>query len=168
SVGIGTTATKSVSFLNGGTVPVTPTVISSSNADEFVVSSTSTCSVGKPIAVGATCTVQVAFTPSGAGARESTLAIAQQDGTWDGVTARAHLTGVGANGALSADPTSLDFGTVTVGQTAAARSFTVTNSGGLSTTIGTIVVSGGQAGGVPPGRGPCARAPPAPAPPRPP
>ncbi|HEY1280653.1 MAG TPA: choice-of-anchor D domain-containing protein [Acidimicrobiales bacterium] len=142
AVAINTTTTKPVSFRNDGTVDVTPTTIESSNAADFAVVNGGTCARGQPIKVGASCTVQVAFTPTSNGAKESTLTITQPtDQSWDGVTAAVHLTGSGANGALSADPETIDFGTVSVGETAAAQSFTVTNTGTLTTTIGTVLVS---------------------------
>jgi len=142
TVAINTTSTKTVSFRNDGTVDVTPTTIESSNAADFAVVNGGTCAVGQPVKVGASCTVQIAFTPTTNGAKDSTLTITQaSDQSWDGVTASAHLTGSGANGALSADPDSIDFGTISVGDTASAQSFTVTNSGTLTTTIGTVLVS---------------------------
>ena len=142
AVAINTTATKPVSFRNDGTVDVTPTTIDSSNAADFAVVNGGTCARGQPIKVGASCTVQVAFTPTSNGAKESTLTITQPtDQSWDSVSAAVHLTGSGANGALSADPETIDFGTVSVGDTAAAQSFTVTNTGTLTTTIGTVLVS---------------------------
>jgi Abnormal spindle-like microcephaly-assoc'd, ASPM-SPD-2-Hydin/HYDIN/CFA65/VesB-like, Ig-like domain/Cep192 domain 4 len=141
TVAINTTATKTVSFRNDGTTPVTPTSVSSSNAGAFSVQSGGTCVSGTEIAIGASCTVPVAFTPTSNGAQESTLTLALQPVAWDAVQATVKLTGTGANGALTADPATIDFGTVTVGDTASARSFTVTNSGTLTTTIGTVLVS---------------------------
>jgi hypothetical protein len=142
TVAVNTTTTKAISFRNDGTVDVTPATITSSNPSDFAVVTGGTCAVGQVIKVGATCTVQVGFTPTGNGAKESTLSITQPgDPSWDGVNSSVHLTGTGANGALTADPETIDFGTVSVGQTASARTFTVANSGTLTTTIGTVLVS---------------------------
>jgi trimeric autotransporter adhesin len=116
--------------------------ITSSNPGEFTIVTGGTCAVGQVIKVGTSCTVQVGFTPTGNGAKESTLSITQPgDPSWDSVNSSVHLTGTAANGALTADPETIDFGPVSVGQTAAARTFTVTNSGTLTTTIGTVLVS---------------------------
>jgi hypothetical protein len=142
TVPIDTTTTKTITFRNNGTVDVTPTTIASSNPTDFAVVTGGTCAVGQVIKVGATCTVPVGFTPTGNGAKESTLSITQPgDPSWDSVNSSVRLTGTGANGALTADPDTIDFGTVSVGQSASARSFTVTNSGTLTTTIGTVLVS---------------------------
>ncbi len=159
-VGINTTATKPVTFTNSGTVPITPTTISSNNSAEFAVQSggAGACTTSAAIPVGASCMVQVAFTPSGGGARAADISVAQAGGTWDSVQAAAHVTGTGANGTLTADPSTVDFGTVGVGQTSSPRSFTVTNSGTVPTTIGTILVSGGEASEFPLAGGTCAAA----------
>jgi len=141
-------------------VPITPTTITSSNSAEFAVETggTGACTTGTAIAVGASCTVQVAFTPSGGGARSADIAVAQAGGTWDSVQATAHVAGTGTNGTLTADPSSLGFGTVGIGQTSSPQSFTVTNSGTVPTTIGTILVSGGEASEFPLAGGTCAAA----------
>jgi hypothetical protein len=141
TVPINTTASKTVTFRNDGTTAVTPSSVSSSNAAVFSVLTGGTCAAGSVINVGANCTVQVAFTPTSNGAQESTLKLTLQPVAWDAVEADVKLTGTGANGALTADPDTIDFGTVTVGDTASARSFTVTNTGTLTTTIGTVLVS---------------------------
>ncbi len=158
-VGVGTTTVKAVTFTNDGTVAVTPTEVTSSNPTEFVVTAAATtCLAGQAIAVGASCVVQVSLTPSAAGARTGTLTVVQQDGTWDLASATSNLTATAVNGDLSADPTAIDFGAVTVGASSSARTFTVTNSGSLATTIGTLLVSGGQASEFPLAGGTCAGA----------
>src|SRR5213078_112396 len=91
------------------------------------------------------CVVQVALTPAGGGARTGDIKLTRQDTGWDSTPATSKLTATAVNGELSADPTSLAFGSVTVGSSAPAQTFTVTNTGPLPTTIGTLLVSGGQA-----------------------
>jgi WD40 repeat protein len=158
-VGVGTTTTKAVTFTNEGTVTINPTSVGSSNAGEFAIAAAgTTCVTGHPIAVGASCVVQVALTPAAAGARASTLTVTQLDRSWDALAATANLTATAVNGELSADPTTIDFGSVTIGSSASVRSFTVTNSGTLPTTIGTLLVSGGQASEFPLAGGTCAGA----------
>jgi hypothetical protein len=156
-VGVGSTVSKPVTFTNDGTLPVTPTSITSNNPTEFaLVADGTTCAVNRAIAVGASCVVQVAATPKAAGARSGALSVVQQDGNWDFVSASANLTATGVNGELSANPTQVDFGSVTVGSTSSARTFTVTNAGSTPTTIGTILLSGGQASEFPLAGGSCA------------
>jgi len=123
-----------------------------------VLASGTTCVAGRPVPVGQSCVVQIALTPAAAGARTATLSVAQQDGTWDAPSSTATLTANGVNGELSASPSTLDFGSVTIGTTSSARSFTVTNDGSLPTTIGTVLVSGGEASEFPLAGGTCAGA----------
>ena len=158
-VGVGTSVTKAVTFTNAGTVAVTPATVQSSNPAEFVIAATgTTCLAGREIAVGDSCVVQVALTPAAAGSRTATVTVAQDGSSWDSVSAVSHLAANAVNGELSADPASIDFGPVNVGSTSSARSFTVTNSGALPTTIGTLLVSGGQAPEFPLAGGTCAGA----------
>jgi Abnormal spindle-like microcephaly-assoc'd, ASPM-SPD-2-Hydin/Cep192 domain 4/HYDIN/CFA65/VesB-like, Ig-like domain len=157
-VGVGTTVTKPVTFTNDGTTAITPTAVSSSNSEFAVLASGTTCVAGRPVPVGQSCVVQIALTPAAAGARTATLSVAQQDGTWDAPSSTATLTANGVNGELSASPSTLDFGSVTIGTTSSARSFTVTNDGSLPTTIGTVLVSGGEASEFPLAGGTCAGA----------
>jgi hypothetical protein len=100
----------------------------------------------------------VALTPAAAGARTATLTVAQQDGTWDAPSTTVALTANAVNGELSATPSTVEFGSVTIGSTSSARSFTVTNDGSLPTTIGTLLVSGGEASEFPLAGGTCAGA----------
>ncbi len=157
-VGLGTTTTKAVTFTNDGTATITPTSVTSSNAGEFAIVAGTTCAIGAPIAVTESCVVQVALTPTAAGARSSTITVAELGTRWDEPAATANLTATAVNGELAADPTSITFGSVTIGSSSSARSFTVTNSGVLPTTIGTLLVSGGQASEFPLAGGTCAGA----------
>jgi hypothetical protein len=155
-VGVGTTTTKAITFTNNGTADITPATVTSSNSEFAVLTNGTTC--GQPVKVGGSCVVQVALTPVAAGARTAVLTITQQGGQWDASPVTASLSATGVNGELSAEPSTLEFGSVTVGSTSSARTFTVTNSGGLPTTIGTLLVSGGQASEFPLAGGTCAGA----------
>jgi hypothetical protein len=155
-VGVGATTTKAVTFTNDGTVAVTPTAVTSSSGEFTIVANGTTCVAGQVVAIGQSCVAQVALTPAGAGARTATLTVAQQDGSWDALAAVANLTANAVNGELAADPSTLDFGSVTIGASSSAGTFTVTNSGTLDTTIGTLLVSGGQASEFPLAGGTCA------------
>jgi len=83
-----------------------------------------------------TCTIQVRFAPTTAGAKTATL---QLVGT-PGGTLAVSLTGTGVLPALlSIAPGSQDFGAVGVGRTSPPVAFTVTNAGGA--TSGAVVVA---------------------------
>jgi len=90
------------------------------------------------LAVGAGCTTGVVFTPAATGIRTGTLTISTTStGVTPGVVA---LTGNGIpGGALTASPTVVNFGSVTVGQTSPAQTVTLTNAG--ATTLGGLTLA---------------------------
>ncbi|MEP7060821.1 MAG: choice-of-anchor D domain-containing protein [Betaproteobacteria bacterium] len=83
-------APKILTIHNVGTATATIFSVISGNANEFPVTST-TC--GGALAVNATCAINVAFSPSAAGARSATLSVSS-DGV--GSPQSIHLSGTGA------------------------------------------------------------------------
>ena len=93
-----------------------------------------------PIAVGATCTVQVEFLPTQTGTRTGALTIY---GNVAGGQATAALTGVGTTAAtIVLDPITLIFTSTNVGAASAAQDITISNTGGSSATLQSPVVTG--------------------------
>jgi hypothetical protein len=89
---------------------------------------------------GRACTVMVSFTPSSTGSRTGVLTV---NGAVAGQQATAALTGTGlAPAAVVLNPTSLSFGTVTVGSTSPAQNVTVSSTGGVAATIQSLSVTG--------------------------
>lgn len=80
-----------------GTAPLTLTGVAVSNA-AFAVVLGGSCSAGVPIAVGATCTVAVRFSPSTAGAQTGTINISHDAGP---VAAAVSLSGTAVTGTSS-------------------------------------------------------------------
>jgi hypothetical protein len=76
------------------------------------------------VAVAARCTINVIFTPAARGAR--TVAVSITDNA-DGSPQRGSLTGTGTAAAVSFSPTSLSFGSQSVGTTSTAQTITLTN-----------------------------------------
>ncbi len=98
---------------------------------------------GKSLAAGASCTVNVTFTPTAVGSPTGTLSFSDNAPASPQVV---HLYGTGvAAGTLAANPTSVSFGTVTVGQTGSAT-LTLTNSSGESVTVSSVSTSGAGLG----------------------
>jgi hypothetical protein len=93
-----------------------------------------TYNCGSSLAAGASCTVNVTFTPLTLSTNPGILSIPTNIGT-QSVT----LTGIGQGAQLAANPASLAFGSVAVGQSSAVQSFTLTNNGNLPAT--SLVVS---------------------------
>ncbi len=97
-----------------------------------------TCS-SATLAKGTSCTVTFTYTPTGPITDNATYTI-----TGGGASLPISLSGTGvaaAAASLSASPTSLAFGSVTVGSTSAAQTVTLTNTGGQSAT-GLTIASG--------------------------
>ncbi|MGB0012752.1 MAG: choice-of-anchor D domain-containing protein [Candidatus Sulfotelmatobacter sp.] len=125
------------------TVTLTNNTASSVTVSQAVVSGTgfSLSGLSTPLALnaGANATFSIIFAPLSAGSVSGNLAI-----TSNAVDPALSMTLSGAGvtpGALGANPTSLDFGTVRVGNNQ-ALSETVTNTGGSSVTISQIAASG--------------------------
>jgi hypothetical protein len=96
------------------------------------------------LAVGATCTFKVTFSPGAAGARASTFVVADPS-----VSAETIFKGVGLTaGALEISPSPFDFGTQPVGGTTPARSFSVTNTGNTSLSLVSIAITSGATFGL--------------------
>jgi hypothetical protein len=121
---------KSVTVLNAGTVPLTfsAITISGTNASDFSSQSGTTCTTAAALAVGASCSVAVVFTPSAGGARSATLSIADFSSNSPHQVA---LTGSGTDFSISANPTTTS---ISRGSTASVT-VTLTSQGGYSGTL---------------------------------
>ncbi len=112
------------------------------DADQFTIASDS-CSGEAVAGLGATCTIGVQFNPTARGAQTAELDIPSNDPDSPAVIS---LTGTGAlPAAVSPDRSSHDFGSVTVGQNAAAATFTVTNAGDVALHISRVSLGGANA-----------------------
>ncbi len=133
------TNTITVSNTGGGG---TLSLIASSNNVEFKVAGGSCLPAPKSLGPSASCTVQVSFAPTTAGARSSTLTIGN-NGTPPSLT--VNLTGTGSTGApppgMLNVSGSLAFAALAVGAQSAARTITVTNAGGSTVSISSVTDS---------------------------
>jgi hypothetical protein len=127
---------QSITVTNSGNAPLTITHIAPTG--DF--NETDTC-VGSPIAVGSTCTIQVEFLPTLTGTRTGVLTIY---GNVAGGQATAALSGIGTTAAtILLDPITLSFTSTNVGATSAQQFITVSNTGGITATLGTPTVTPG-------------------------
>ena len=100
---------------------------------------TDTCT-GGTIAVGASCTVQVAFLPTATGPRSGQLTIY---GNVPGGQATAALTGTATTAAaIILTPLHVSFAATAVGVTTSAQNVTISNTGGTSATLLSETVTG--------------------------
>jgi len=76
-----TSAPRTVTLANLGNTPlrVESLTLGGTDAGDFAIQSGSTCAVGGTVAGEGTCTINLAFKPSAAGARSATLAISDSD-----------------------------------------------------------------------------------------
>ena len=119
---------------SGGVALLNP---SAAISGDFSIAS-NTC--GATIAAGANCTIAILFTPSAAGSRTGTLTLTSASVA---SPLPVPLAGTGlAPAAISLTPTQLSFAATPIGETSAAQSITVTDSGGVALQNPAATVSG--------------------------
>jgi FG-GAP-like repeat/Abnormal spindle-like microcephaly-assoc'd, ASPM-SPD-2-Hydin len=135
-------AAQSVTITNIGsaTLNITGIAVTGTNSADF--GETTTC--GATLALSATCTVNVTFTPSASGARAAAVTLT------DDAANSPQSIGLTGSGALAATANlsspSITFTGQLVGSTSAAQSVTLTNSGNAVLTVASIAVSGANTG----------------------
>jgi hypothetical protein len=137
---VGTSSpTSGVTLFNTGnaTLSVSSITITGANPGDF--SQVNNC-VGV-VAAGANCNITAVFSPTVAGVRTATISVT------DGATGSPQsvtLTGTGTSGGPAATiaPLNLTFSAQNVTTTSPAQPVTLTNTGGVSLTINSIVASG--------------------------
>jgi hypothetical protein len=117
---------------SGGTLPQPTITFTGPGASQF--SQTNTC--GNSIAAGASCSINVLYTPTTAGYTFATLNV-----TASGVTHTAAVNGTGSE-PFSVTPATLSLGTVTAGASSAPQAITVTNAGSSALPVSSITLSG--------------------------
>jgi hypothetical protein len=141
---VGTTsAAKSVTVTNTGTAALHVSIVAlaGTNSGDFTISA-DTCT-GATVAVNATCSVSVTFTPGATGARSATLTFTDDAG---GSPQTVALSGAGTAAGIAFNPASLSFGNQGTGSTSAAQPVTVTNSGTATLHITSVTLTGTNAG----------------------
>jgi hypothetical protein len=129
-----TSAAQTVTVTNSGTAVLNISSITASGD----YARTTTC--GATLAAGANCTIGVTFTPTAAGARSGSVAIAS-DAASSPDTISLSGTGVAVPG-VSLNPTFLTFAARAVGTTSAAQTVALSNTGGATLTFTSINATG--------------------------
>ena len=127
-----TSAPKTVTLTNTGTA--TLHISSVAATGDYTIAS-NTC--GSQVAAGANCVVGVTFRPNAKGTRTGNLSFTDDAPGSPQIVA---LTGVGVSIVLN--PTALNYGTVTVGQTSSPQPITVSNVGPATVTFSGFTFSG--------------------------
>jgi len=127
-------------YFNQGNTTVTINTITQADT-EFSLSGSS-CTAGTQVSAQSFCTFRISFTPSAAGARASTLKIADSA---PGSPRSVALSGVGISSSVpevNLNPTSLTFATQAEGTTSPAQNINLTNNGSANLTITSIAITG--------------------------
>lgn len=130
---VGTTsASKNVTVTNKGKSGITITSIATNLSD---YAQTNNCPLSPAtLPAGTSCTISVTFTPGVIGARDGTLTVT------DSGTQSVSLKGTGEL-AVTAAPSSLNFGNEVVGKKSASKSATIKNNQPTSLTISSIATN---------------------------
>lgn len=137
-VAVANTAIQSLTVTNAGTSVVNIAQATMTGAAFTVVSGTPSGS----IQVGQSVTVQIQFAPTASGATSGALTVVS-DASNSPLT--ISLSGTGAQAGLSVSPATLNFGNMTVGQTA-SQNVRLTNTGNSNVVINMANVSGSAFG----------------------
>jgi subtilase family serine protease len=137
-----TAATKAITVKNTGNsdLSITGITVTGTNASSY--SETHTCT--STLAAGSSCTVTVTFQPTTTGALTASVSIAD-DATGSPQTVSLTGTGTVPTSAVTLNPTSLTFAATVEGQTSAAQTITVTNSGSAPLIITGVTIGGANA-----------------------
>ena len=127
-----TSKPKSVTWTNTGTATLNISSIAASG--DFAISN-NTC--GATVSAGASCAVSVTFTPTAKGSRQGNLTF---NDNAPGSPQIVALVGTGT--AIKLTPSSLNLGTVTVGNSSSPQTITVTNVTNATVTFTSIGVAG--------------------------
>jgi len=126
-------ASQAATLSNTGTVAITITSITTTGP----YSQTNNC--GSSLGAGASCTINVVFTPTKGGTQTGTLSVVDNAPNSPQMSA---LTGVGT--VISFSPTTLNFGTQKVKTSTAPQTITMSNVSSTSVTISKISITGSR------------------------
>src|SRR2546425_7413710 len=110
---------------------------------DFAIAAGTTCTNGATVVAGASCLVNLTFTPTAASARTATVTITDDAA---GSPQSVSLAGTGIVPAVTLAPTNLAFGTQRLSTTSPAQTVTLTNSGTATLSITSIALAGSNPG----------------------
>jgi hypothetical protein len=136
-----TSAARAVTLTNSGTATLTISSITLTGTNPGDFAQTNNC--GTSVLASGSCTINVTFSPTAAGAQSANISVAD-NAAGSPQTVPLTGTGVTATAGISFSPTSIAFAARTVGTSSAPTAVTVTNTGSATLTITTIAISGGN------------------------
>src|SRR3989441_803729 len=135
------TPAQTVTLTNSGTatLSITSIALAGLNPGDFAIAAGTTCTNGATVVAGASCLVNLTFTPTAASARTATVTITDDA---PGSPQSVSLAGTGIVPAVTLAPTNLAFGTQRLSTTSPVQTVTLTNSGTATLSITSIVLAG--------------------------
>lgn len=127
-----TTTPQAVVVTNTGTTTITGLAIGAASGD---FAQTNNCP--SSLAVNATCSISVTFTPTVAGPRSGSLTV-----TSNAASQSVTFSGAGSGPLVQLNPPSLNFGNVVQNTASTAQSITLTNAGNATLNISSIAANG--------------------------
>src|SRR2546426_566082 len=136
-----TSPAQTVTLTNSGTstLSITSIALAGPNAGDFAIAAGTTCTNGATVVVGASCLLNLTFTPTAASARTATVTITDDAA---GSPQSVSLAGTGIVPAVTLAPTNLAFDTQRLSTTSPAQTVTLTNSGTATLSITSIALAG--------------------------
>ena len=131
---------QTITLSNTGNAALSVTAISISGTNATDFSQTNNC--GLSVAAGVSCAISVIFTPAASGSRAGSLTITENaTGSPQAIT----LTGTGTVSTAGVSPSSLTFGSLSVGTASAAQIVTLNNTGNTALSVTSVSISGTNA-----------------------
>jgi hypothetical protein len=134
-----TSSAQAITLTNTGTASLSISGVTMSGANAADFAQTNNC--GSSLAVNASCTINVTFTPSASSDRTANISVAD-NAAYSPQGIALSGTGVTPVPSVSLNSTSLSFDNQRVGKTSLARTITLTNNGTATLTISGIAISG--------------------------
>ena len=135
-----TSAPQNFNLTNTGDAPLSITRVTISGLNPGDFAQTNDC--GTTVAVGASCTFSVTFTPTAIGNRSATINITDNA---SGSPQHVSLAGTGFGPMVTLNPTSLPFGNQNVGTTSGAKAIQLKNTGNATLTVSSLTITGTNA-----------------------
>ena len=136
NVVVGNNSSQPIQLKNNGNTTLTFSNVSVTGAGMSINGLTTSST----IAAGATLTFNAVFTPASAGSVSGSVTLTT-NGTPSPLTINLNGTAVAATRTLTANPTSLNFGTVNL-NTSSSLTSTITNTGNSSVTVSSVTTTG--------------------------
>lgn len=132
-----TSAAQTATVTNTGTTAITMGTITLTDATNYTMSANTCPASGSTLAAKASCTISVTFNPTSTGFKRAAVVIVDSDPSSPQLIG---LTGTGTSKVVLT-PSTIQFATTPVGVTSALTKVTLTNSSGVSITLGTPVTT---------------------------